>query len=53
MGWFRSTTCKTNTLLQTKLTTKASTDVNYALEDGVQNLVSAKDGTTEFWNSSK
>ena len=34
--------------LQTKLTSKESTSVDYALEDGVQNLVSAKDGTTEF-----
>ncbi len=34
--------------LQTKLTAKESTSVDYALEDGVQNLVSAKDGTTEF-----
>ena len=38
---------KQNTL-QTKLTTKASTDEGYALEDGVQNLVSTSDGTTEF-----
>ena len=34
--------------LQTKLTSKESTSVDYALEDGVQNLVSTKDGTTEF-----
>lgn len=34
--------------LQTKLTSKSSTEVDYALEDGVQNLVSTKDGTTEF-----
>ena len=39
---------KQNTL-QTKLTTKESTSVDYALEDGVQNLVSTSgDGTTEF-----
>lgn len=39
---------KQNTL-QTKLTTKESTSADYALEDGVQNLVSTSgDGTTEF-----
>ena len=35
-------------VLQTKATAKASTDPDYAIEDGVQNLVSASDGTTEF-----
>ena len=34
--------------LQTKLTSKASTEGDYALEDGVQNLVSTTDGTTTF-----
>ena len=34
--------------LQTKLTAKESTAVDYALEDGVQNLVSTSDGTTTF-----
>lgn len=34
--------------LQTKVTAKASTEQGYALEDGVQNLVSASDGTTQF-----
>ncbi len=39
---------KQNTL-QTKLTAKASTEQGYALEDGVQNLVSTSgDGKTEF-----
>ncbi len=36
-------------VLQTKLTTKQSTETDYALEDGVQNLLSTSgDGTTEF-----
>ncbi len=36
-------------VLQTKTTTKQSTETNYALEDGVQNLVSTSgDGTTTF-----
>lgn len=35
-------------VLQTKLTAKESTESDYALEDGVQNLVSTKDGSTEF-----
>ncbi len=34
--------------LQTKLTSKASTEGDYALEDGVQNLVSTTDGSTTF-----
>ena len=38
---------KQNTL-QTKFTSKASTEQGYALEDGVQNLVSTSDGTTTF-----
>ncbi len=39
---------KQNTL-QTKLTAKASTEQDYALEDGVQNLVSTSgEGNTEF-----
>ena len=35
-------------VLQTKSTAKSSTDVDYAIEDGVQNLVSTSDGTTTF-----
>ena len=35
-------------VLQTKVTSKASTESDYALEDGVQDLVSASDGTTKF-----
>ena len=35
-------------VLQTKATTKSSTDTDYALEDGVQNLVSTSDGSTTF-----
>ena len=36
-------------VLQTKLTTKQSTETDYALEDGVQDLVSTSgDGTTKF-----
>lgn len=38
---------KQNTL-QTQTTTKRTTDSDYVLPDGVQNLVSANDGTTEF-----
>lgn len=35
-------------VLQTKVTAKASTEPDYALTDGVQNLVSTSDGKTEF-----
>ena len=35
-------------VLQTKVTSKESSSPDYALEDGVQNLVSASNGTTEF-----
>ena len=41
-------TIQKQNVLQTKVTAKASTDVDYALEDGVQNLVSTSDGTTTF-----
>lgn len=42
------TTLQKQNVLQTKVTAKASTDPDYAIEDGVQNLVSTSDGTTEF-----
>lgn len=35
-------------VLQTKVTSKASTENDYALEDGVQDLVSTSDGKTKF-----
>ena len=35
-------------VLQTKVTAKASTEDDYALEDGVQDLVSTSNGTTKF-----
>lgn len=35
-------------VLQTKVTDKASTEDDYALEDGVQDLVSTSNGTTKF-----
>ena len=35
-------------VLQTKVTAKASTEYDYALEDGVQDLVSTSNGTTKF-----
>lgn len=35
-------------VLQTKVTAKASTEADYALEDGVQDLVSTSNGTTKF-----
>lgn len=42
------TTLQKQNVRQTKTTAKASTEADYAIEDGVQNLVSTSDGTTEF-----
>lgn len=42
------TTLQKQNVLPTKVTAKASTEPDYAIEEGVQNLVSTSDGTTEF-----
>ena len=41
-------TLQKQNVLPTKATAKLSTDVDYALEGGVQDLVSTSDGTTKF-----
>ena len=41
-------TLQKQNVLQTKTTAKSSSDSDYAIEDGVQNLLSTSDGTTTF-----